>query len=343
VPFPCLHDNTKPKRRRRCPAKPQVHRVIARIPSSGRASARLVCALGTGEANSRAGSAQVAHGNAEMSEQFQPGQPPEPPPVRSFDTRVPSETCWHRVCFGHVMQFGHCLTLAALHVAALHIAVEANAADDSRTRDMYSTNQQAIPERPEDTGAGGTISLDQGADPAPKPPKYPNARSMYSNNPLAFGLQVAPIGGPVGLLGLTADIAVLPELSVTGGAGMGTGGSLFQYAIAIRPRIPIRPHIALDLTAGISRGDYDRLVELDLAGQGQSELYRGCTWVNVDFGPELRFSSHVLLRPFFGISKLVASDTPQWVGDSYDKENRSVRWPTLAYFGLDVGYYGGFD
>lgn len=172
-----------------------------------------------------------------------------------------------------------------------------------------------------------------------KAEERPSARSTYLDNPISLGVQMAPFGGPTGLLGLWADVALLPELSLTGGAGMGTAGSIFQYAIALRPRIPIRPVVALDLTVGLSRGDYTRLVELDLAGQGQDELYRNCTWFNVDVGPELRFSNGMGLHPFAGFSKLIASDTSIWRGDDYKKDERSVRWPSLLYAGVAFGYY----
>jgi hypothetical protein len=171
----------------------------------------------------------------------------------------------------------------------------------------------------------------------------PSARGVYLDNPLSLGVQVAPFGSPGGLLGLTADLALLPEISLTGVVGMGTAGSVAQYGIAARPRLPISPLLALDLTAGISGGDFDRMVSLNIATGGQTETYRGCTWVNLDIGPEIRFRSHVMLHPFVGISQLVASDPPGWQGEDYQKSALTERWPRLMYLGLVVAYHGALS
>jgi hypothetical protein len=185
---------------------------------------------------------------------------------------------------------------------------------------------------------GNPISLGAQAASTTIAQQKPSARRTYQDNPVSFGFHVAPFGSPGGLLGFTADVALLPELSLTGAVGLGTVGSVAQYAIAARPRIPITSFLALDLTAGVSRGDYDRMVTLD-----STELYRNCTWANVDFGPEMRFSSHVMLHPFVGISRLAASDPPRWIGNDYDRSIASERWPWLAYLGLVVAYYGGWS
>jgi hypothetical protein len=169
--------------------------------------------------------------------------------------------------------------------------------------------------------------------------EQPSARSVYVDYPVSFGLQVAPIGSPGGVLALAFDFAVLPELSLTAVGGFGTAGSVWQYGLAARPRIPLTRLVALDLTAGVSRGDFDRIVTMNIATGGQTEEYRNCTWLNVDFGPELRFSSHVFLHPFAGMGRLVGSDVPVWRGEDYGRASKSQRWPWLPFFGLVVGYY----
>jgi hypothetical protein len=169
---------------------------------------------------------------------------------------------------------------------------------------------------------------------------HPTARSVYLDNPVSFGLQVAPMGSPGGLLALAFDVAVLPELSLAAVGGLGTAGSVWQLGVAARPRIPLTQSVAFDLTAGVSRGDYDRIINVNLATGGNTEQYRNCTWLNIDLGPEARFSSHVLLHLFAGFSQLVASDAPVLVGNGYLVGYEAKRWPSLPYVGLTVGYFG---
>jgi hypothetical protein len=68
---------------------------------------------------------------------------------------------------------------------------------------------------------------------------------------------------------------------------------------------------------------------------GDHTRFTDCTWFNVDFGPEIRFESGVLLHPFVGASRLIASDTPN---GPYPNRNR---WPLLPVFGISVGVYVG--
>ena len=163
------------------------------------------------------------------------------------------------------------------------------------------------------------------------------ARGAYLQNPLALEVQLAPVGSPTGVLGVVADYAALPELSLTGGMGLGTTNSLLQVALGVRPRIPISPRFALDMTIGYSHGDFDRIVNLDIAQGIKYDKYRNCSWINGDIGLETRFESNIVIVATLGLSRLVASDAPHW---SLDRKpgTEQQRWPTLTYIGLAIGY-----
>jgi hypothetical protein len=166
------------------------------------------------------------------------------------------------------------------------------------------------------------------------------AGDRYRKSPFAIEAQLAPFGGPLGMAGVALDVALVPQLSLV--AGIGASAFSPQWGVAVRPRLPLIPLVALSLSAGYSRGDYR-----DFRIMGGSFFYGDCSWINVDFGPELRFRSHWLLRPFVGVSQLVHSNVPVWYeGGSLDTEwdygSPESRWPMLFYVGLSIGGYFGF-
>ncbi len=109
----------------------------------------------------------------------------------------------------------------------------------------------------------------------------------------------------------TADIAPVPYFSLNGGGGLGLASA--QWSVAARPRIPITATVAVQAAAGYSPGDYTHILQLNMAGSGESESFSGGSWVNADLGAEIRFRSGLVLRPFLGSSKLVACDEAvQW-------------------------------
>ena len=162
----------------------------------------------------------------------------------------------------------------------------------------------------------------------------------YRKWPVAIEAQGAPIGGPIGHLGLAADVALIPQLSLTAGAGFGSAGP--QMAAAIRPRIPITPQFALELTAGYSHGDYTRATRLDISGGGPggSERFLGGSWVNVDVGFQTRLEFGATVRFFLGMSKLVACRVAEHT-DGMVSPVPTDRWPLLPYGGVAVGYAFG--
>jgi hypothetical protein len=161
----------------------------------------------------------------------------------------------------------------------------------------------------------------------------------YRTRPLAVEAQFAPVGGPIGPAGIAADYALLPELSLSGGAGVGIAG--VQLGAAVRPRIPVSQVVALELTAGYSHGDYTHYITLGAGGGGNLEKFTGASWINGDVGVQARFWSGVTLRFFVGVSKLVACNKAEHIYDGPETVIPRERWPWLSYGGVGIGYAFG--
>jgi hypothetical protein len=63
------------------------------------------------------------------------------------------------------------------------------------------------------------------------------------------------------------------------------------------------------LSAGYSYGDYK---DLGVTVTGAGYLFRSCSWLNADVGFEWRSPGRIVLRAFFGASKLLNSRAPVW-------------------------------
>lgn len=159
----------------------------------------------------------------------------------------------------------------------------------------------------------------------------------YKNRPFAIELQGAPFGGPLGIFGVALNYAPIQNLSFE--AGVGVGGFGPQVGAAVRPKLIIGEDVALEFSVGYSFGDYK---QIGMTGAGY--LFRNCSWINADIGFEWRAPGHILLRPFFGFSKLVNSRAPVWHEGSVVPNTEShfgsrERYPVLPYLGLAIGYY----
>ena len=155
------------------------------------------------------------------------------------------------------------------------------------------------------------------------------ARSHYRNWQMAIEGQAAPGGGPLGIAGIAVDVLPIPELSLA--AGVGAGGSSTQWAATVRPRFFVSRDFAVVAGVGYSRGDYRSFVPFS---PDQEFRYRDCSWANAEIGIEWRFTSHVVVRPFMGVSQLFDSKYPEG-SESFSRP----RWPRLAYFGLALGVF----
>jgi len=153
----------------------------------------------------------------------------------------------------------------------------------------------------------------------------------YRKWPVAIEAQLAPIGSPIGVFGAAADVALIPQLSLSAGMGLGAAGP--QLAAAVRPRIPVTPEAALEFTAGYSRGNYTP-IKISMGGEGQSESFVDGSWVNADVGFQVRFESGTTFRLFGGASKLVACGEAVRDGVAIPQE----RWPLLPYAAVAIGY-----
>jgi hypothetical protein len=166
---------------------------------------------------------------------------------------------------------------------------------------------------------------------------------QYRDFPIAVEGQLSPFGGPLGWAGVALDVALIPQLSLA--AGVGAGGFAMQWGAALKPRIPVTPQGAFAFSLGYSRGDYKQF-KLDLAGNDGQYLFRDASWINFDVGYEGRFSSHILVRPYAGISQLIASQSPVWHESGsirpdvmpFSKSSTAARWPQLFYVGIAVGF-----
>jgi len=159
---------------------------------------------------------------------------------------------------------------------------------------------------------------------------------------IAVEVQGAPLGGPLGMLGAGVNYSPIRYLSLE--AGVGQGGFGPQWGLAARPKLVLAEDFALNLTVGYSRGDYKAL---RIGGADGAFLFSDASWVNTDVGFEWRSPWNILIRPFFGVSKLIASSTPVWHESgqivipepSYAQYHREPRLPTLVYLGLALGVY----
>ncbi len=156
---------------------------------------------------------------------------------------------------------------------------------------------------------------------------------------MAVEAQLAPIGGPIGVVGVAAEVALIPQLSLTAGAGLGIASP--QFAVTIRPRLPVTPQAALELSAGYSHGSYTHVLQFGIGGPGVKESFVGGSWLNADAGVQARFDSGVTLRFFVGMSKLVACDKAELNSGGERTALPQGRWPLLPYGGVAVGYAFG--
>ena len=163
-----------------------------------------------------------------------------------------------------------------------------------------------------------------------------DAGARYRAHRFSLGSQVAPFGGPTGIMGAVGDVALIPELSVTGGFGLGLAS--LQWALGLRPRLPFTAAAAFSVTVAYSHGDYKPIS----LGEPLGLLYPNGSWLNADFGVDVRFECGFFLRPFVGVSKLFHSSQPVFlpreaICGSFCSVDRQERWPMLPYFGLAFG------
>ena len=157
----------------------------------------------------------------------------------------------------------------------------------------------------------------------------------YETGRLALGVEFSPLGGPVGLLGLVADVPLIPELSIMGGAGLGSASP--QFAAGLRPRLPISTVAAASVSVSYSYGDYVQFA-VD-AGGSDPWTWRDASWVNVELGVDMRFANHVMVRPYFGAGKVVHS-SPVTRHTGSMAEPAPHQWKAgLAYTGVAVGVW----
>ena len=146
-------------------------------------------------------------------------------------------------------------------------------------------------------------------------------RTFYDvtrDRPFALEGQFAPLGSPIGVLGLATEISVLPALALYAGFGNGISdptGSHVQWALGIRPRLAIGQSSALTTSLVFSHGNYQKFF---LAGCADDQdcgtwYWRNASWLNADLGYEYRSNEGFLLHVFGGLSQGVYANEPVWV------------------------------
>jgi len=148
---------------------------------------------------------------------------------------------------------------------------------------------------------------------------------------------VVGLGTPVGLVGAELEQVVLPNLSLSAGAGWGAAnapqlaGMLHFLAGGVRSKVTIG--------AGISHGRY-QWTEFPCIDCENGPVTKSgtVTWGNVEIGGEHRFWSGFALRYFGGYGRIVAGDltcnnTTATICDQYYK-NDGIN---VIYTGIGVG------
>ena len=173
---------------------------------------------------------------------------------------------------------------------------------------------------------------------------------VVRRRPVAIEAQFAPSGSPIGLLGLAADVSVLPALGLFAGIGVGYGGDpswvKTQWALGVRPRLPLGESSALTTSLSLSRGDYQRfnLSHCDKNPACGTWYWRNVSWVNVDVGYEYRSESGIVVHVFSGLSQAVYAADTRWVTEEgiFDQQlaigSPPSRPSLLPYAAVAVGY-----
>jgi hypothetical protein len=180
----------------------------------------------------------------------------------------------------------------------------------------------------------------------------PTKPDAFRAQPFAVELQTG-IGNPLGVVGLALDYAPVPVLALNAGVGVSASG--VQWAAGARVRVfrfanrRHSSHFAIVCGVGIAGGAFDTqrqdplFQSLDEAG-GDGEdppphfHFDQALWVTTDVGFEMRFGPHFMLRPEFGLTKLLnpgdGTEVRGQLGETPDPVDDSVG----PYVALNLGY-----
>jgi len=155
-----------------------------------------------------------------------------------------------------------------------------------------------------------------------------------SRSTAVFG--VVGLGTPVGLVGAEVEQMVLPNWSLSAGAGWGAANAPQLSAMMHFLAGGVRSKVTIG--AGISHGKYkwEELFCFDCE-DGPVTKSGTVTWGNVEIGGEHRFWSGFALRYFGGYGHIIAGDlvcdnAPSGCGPYYQSDGYNV-----IYTGIGVG------
>lgn len=199
-----------------------------------------------------------------------------------------------------------------------------------------------------DTEPGDSDPTEATVDEATEP--LPPKMQRWQEHPLSLELQLG-IGGPLGLLGVALDVALLPRWSLGVGAGLGLGGP--QLAVFTRVRLMGNDRRAFFVEAASSGGNYRAVNFIGgmMAGEdapnhddGYEYRVRPAFWVYVGAGYELRWPT-AAFRVSGGFAGLLNPGSGQFIGeDSRQRISCSEaerRWGNGDGSGMNVLPYVG--
>jgi hypothetical protein len=168
--------------------------------------------------------------------------------------------------------------------------------------------------------------------------------SRWKERPVALEAQLG-IAGPLGSLGLAADISVNDYFALNAGVGLAATGQL-QGALTPRLRLPIVGGFAIGLEGGLSGGGYTEFDPFQDPGERETKTWSFALWANTGASLELRTWHGFQLRLFGGIETPIYSTGGERQLD-YKSAGLRPRGPTpidalelgdrVIYLGLAVG------
>lgn len=151
---------------------------------------------------------------------------------------------------------------------------------------------------------------------------------MFEKKPTAVFGTIAPVGSPVGHLGIEVERNLLPFLAISG--GVGAGGSGPQLAAALRARGFGGERWAVGVGAGFSGGKAAQLC----FGLEECPAARTILWSNVEAAVDVRL--HVGLSMRFAIGGSLA--TACWGNGNCPRASLTLEQDLLVYHTVAVGY-----
>ncbi len=184
----------------------------------------------------------------------------------------------------------------------------------------------------------------------------PEPPTAWQSRPFAVNLAGSMWGSPTGVLGVSADYAVLPWFSIAGGAGVGglittgpDGGPTPLFALSGRVRSIGDPENAAAAAIGLSTGPYAQgTFCVDCSPDGDTiRTWDWAYWADFSIGYEVRRESGFAFQLNAGVEYLLnsSSDACYQMSGGYGGKNYSpcksegpLHHLVFPFLQLSVGY-----